>query len=420
MAEQKTPIMDLPAEKKPYKFVIQEHIRGKSSHLDLRLEVNDHLIGFTLDDPGRVGFPLRFRNDAEYSSKHKVLCQFKARQPKEWLTVKGEIAPGKVGATKHLPAKFKLIDSGTYEMGAQKPYMLEVFLDGKIYKGRFIFRKLPRREEWKEKAGKKPFVWFAWKPIDQAPYILSSRAIKLGWTPPKGRSAMPKEWEDKIPAALKWWEKNWTGSEALSALKDIRKQLLKRNVLTLDKLKFTLQRVWWKGQKVVRDVPVEKWWLKFSNGIYFVLDANPQTQKKGINAIKKIFTDVKFWDFETGEIAPGKPGNPNKKISAHVEILEKGTVETIQTTEKFMSFRFSGKKMQGFWIAKSTDGAYIFETSQPAAKPKKLQNTPLSNEQIGIIAKSTFDKKLFPVDIANLAECSKESVIYWQRKMGLR
>ena len=132
------PVMDLPREKKPYRFVLQEHIRGKSSHLDLRLEVNSHLIGFTLDDPGRVGDPLRFKNDAEYSSAHKVLCQIKSRQPKDWLKVEGEIEPGKVGATKELPAKFKILDSGTYEMGAQKPYLLEVFLKGSTYKGRFI------------------------------------------------------------------------------------------------------------------------------------------------------------------------------------------------------------------------------------------------------------------------------------------
>jgi len=292
-AGSKSPVMDLPKEKRSYKFVLQEHIRGKYSHLDIRLEVNEHLIGFTLDDPGRIGTPLTFRNNAEFSSKHKVLCQLKSRQPKEWLTIEGEIDPGKVGATKHLPAKFKILDSGTYEMGTQKLNFLEVFLSGKTYKGRFVFKKLPRKPEY-EKAGKIPFVWFAWKPIDQTPYILSSRSINKSFVPPKGRSAMNSDWEAKVPNELKWWEKNWEGSKALIILKEIRKMLLKRNIL------------------------------------------------------------------------------------------------------------------------------YGDNVAQETKKPKKLQHIPLSNEQIGIITRSSLDKKLFPTDIANLAKCSKESVIYWQRKIGMR
>jgi len=416
--EKESPVMDLPKEKKPYKFVIQEHIRGKSSHLDFRLEVNNHLIGFTMDDPGKVGDPLRFKNNAEYSSKHKVLCQLKTRQPKEWLKTEGIIEPGEVGATKFLPAKFKTLDSGTYEMGTQKPYLLEVYLKGATYKGRFLFRKLPRKAD-QEKAGKQPFVWFAWKTIDQAPYILSQRAIKLEYVPPKGRSAMPKEWEDKVPTELKWWEKNWEGIKANTAINEIRKLLLKRNILTLDLMNFKLQRIWWKGQKVIRDLPVEKWWLKFANGIYYVLDANPQIQKKGINAIKKTSTDAKFWDFEKGDISPGKEGNPNKKIPVHVEILEKGKVDTIETTEKLTSFKFSGAKLKGFWSAKQTDGAFVFETSQTAAKPKTLSSSKLTQTQIGSIFVLSRNE-LLPSDISDKIGCSKESVVYWQKQMGLR
>lgn len=407
--------MDLPKEKKPYRFVIQEHIRGKSSHLDIRFEVNDHLIGFTMDDPGRVGDPLRFRNNAEYSSKHKVLCQAKARQPKEWLKTEGEIGPGEAGATKFLPAKFKILDKGMYEIGVQKPYLLEVFLNGKEYKGRFIFRKLPRREEH-EKAGKKPFVWFAWKPIDQNPYVLSARAIKLMWIPPKGRSSLPKVWEDKIPKELKWWEKNWTDERALAAIKSIRQIFLKRNILTLETLKFTLQRVWWKGQKVIRDVPVEKWMFNYSSGISYILDGNPLTQKSGINAIPK--TGWKM-DFE-GDIPPGKPGNPNKKIPAHVEILDKGKLQSIESTPTFASMKIFGTTLKGFWIMKKSDSAWVFSQSQTAPKPKKLSSIALTELQIGSIYKRTLERKLSLQDLANEIGCSKGAVIYLQRKMGLR
>lgn len=382
--------------------------------------MNSHLIGFTLDDPGKVGDPLRFRNDAEYSSAHKVLAQTKARQPKEWLKTEGVIEPGEVGATKFLPAKFKILDKGMYEMGAQKTNFLETFLNGSLFKGRFIFRKLPRREEH-EKAGKQPFVWFAWKPINQSPYVISQRAISLGWIPPKGRSAMPKEWEDKVPPELKWWEKNWEGQKAAASIKEIRKLFLKRDILTLESAKFVLQRRWWKGQKVIRDMPVENWWLKLSNGMFYELDSNPLVQKKGINSIKKILENIdKEMKFE-GEIPPGKPGNPNKKIPAHVEILDKGSVEIIESTDKFMSFRLAGTKLKGFWIAKKSDGAWIIETSQAAPKPVKLKDIDLTDQQKAMIMfKTKFSSDLSLADIARVVGCSKQSVVYWQNKAGMR
>ncbi len=233
--QEQAPVMDLPEEKKPYPFVLQEHIRGKSAHLDIRFAVNNHLIGFTLDDPGRVGDPLRFSNNAEKSSENKVLAQPKARQPREWLKVNGEIEPGDIGATKDLPARFKILDKGMYEMGAQKTNFLEVYLLGNTYKGRFIFRKLQRPSDT-DKAGKKPFVWFVWKPVKQGPYVLSSRAILQKWVPPKGRSALPREWENKIPSELRWWEKNWEGDKAIATIKSIRQIFLKRNILFKEKL----------------------------------------------------------------------------------------------------------------------------------------------------------------------------------------
>ncbi len=233
--QEQPPVMDLPEEKKPYPFVIQEHVRGKSAHMDIRFVVNNHLIGFTLDDPGRVGDPLRFSNDAEKSSANKVLAQPKSRQPKDWLKVKGEIEPGKIGAAKNLPARFTIVDKGMYEMGAQKTNFLEVWLKGNKYNGRFIFRKLPRPSDT-ERARKKPFVWFVWKPIKQRPYVLSNRGINDEYVPQKGRSALPKVWEDKIPNELKWWEKNWTGDRAIAAIKSIRQIFLKRNILSREKL----------------------------------------------------------------------------------------------------------------------------------------------------------------------------------------
>lgn len=404
---QEPPVLDLPAEKKPYPFVIQEHIRGKSSHLDVRFAVNNHLIGFTLDDPGRVGDPLRFSNDPEKSTKQKVLAQAKARQPKAWLKTTGEIEAGEVGATKHLPAKFKILDKGTYEMGAQKVNFLEVFLNGQKYNGRFVFRKLPRPSDT-EKAGKRPFVWFVWKPIKQTPYVLSRRSINDNFVPPKGRSALPKEWEDKIPSEFRWWEKNWIGSKAIETIIQIRKILLKRNILQLTQLGYTLQKKWWKGQKVIRDMPVVHYTLNFSNGISFDLDGNP-LQERITNAVKKTATE-KEMNF-AGQVPAGAKSNPNKKIPLTVEILDKGKVEQIESTENFISWKFSGSKLKGFWIAKTKNGGWVFQKSQEAPVTKKIENTELTSLQKADIEK-LINGLVSLADIARLVGCSKSSVVY--------
>ncbi len=198
------------------RFVIQEHIRKECSHIDMRFDVGDHLIGFALET---------------YPKKEKVLAQIKSRQPKEMLKISGELSAGDAGATKDLPSKFIIKDKGTYEMGAQKTDFLEVFLKGKT---RFVFKKLQRRSDI-ENANKKPLVWYAWYPTEQTPFILSKESIEEGFVPPKGMSAMSKDWEGKVPNALQWWKKNWTGEKALKSIKEIRSILLKRSILKRDK-----------------------------------------------------------------------------------------------------------------------------------------------------------------------------------------
>lgn len=405
------PVLDTPPKDKAYKFVLQEHIRGKSSHLDIRFEVNSHLIGFTLDDPGRVGDPLRFKNDASYSTAHKVLAQAKSRQPKDWLTVKGIIEPGEVGATKNLPAKFKILDKGKYEMGSQKANFLEVWLHGKEYKGRFVFRKLPKPSDSK-KAGKTPFVWFAWKPELQRPYVLSRRAINGSFVPPKGHSALPLSWQKKIPAKFQWWKKKLTGKKAISMIEKARKYLLKRNILSKDKLSFTLQKKSWKGPKVVRDIPVTHYSLNLSNGISFDLDSNP-IKVSPVNGAKTTVSK-KHMDFE-GKLPADHPDNPNKELPMKVKILDKGKVELIERTERFYSFKFHGSKIKGFWIAKTTNGGYIVKKSKAAAQPKNIKNTKLTSSQLADIKKLINNSHSLS-DIARLVGCSKSSVIYHSQK----
>ena len=344
------------------RFVLQEHSRGQSSHIDLRLEEGDHLIGFTLDDPGRVGNKTRLSNNSEKSSKNKILAHLKNIQPKEFLELKGNL-------TEDETSKLRTLDKGTFKTGVVKDNLLELFLQGNKYNGRFVVSKL--KEDW-----------FFWKPIKQTPSVLSSESIEKGFVPPQGKSALPKEWEDMIPATLRWWEKNWTGTRALITLKEIRKSLLKRKVLKQNLIQFNLGK---NKEQII---------LRIGDTSYFELNENPLIKKENIKAIKKY-------------------GN------VQIETLDSGKIEVIEQNEDGFKLKFMGQKLQGFWTFKRKGNESILEKTKEETNPKKIQNIPLSDEQIGTITRLTLEKK-FPSEIADKALCSKQSVIYWQKKMGMR
>ncbi|MHA1420352.1 MAG: hypothetical protein ACTSPO_15665 [Candidatus Heimdallarchaeaceae archaeon] len=371
-------------QKQDYNFVIQEHQKGKLSHIDVRFEVDDHLIGFTLNDPGRVGTEKKLSNNSEDYSKQKILAQLKSRQPKEWLTLQGYVKPGEVGTTKDIPARFIILDQGKYEIGTKKPHLLEVFLHGREFKDRFLFRKLPRQEEL-EKVGEKQLIWFVWKPKNQSPYVLSDSAIKENWAPPKGVSAMPKEWEDKIPSQLQWWKKGWTGEKALETIKEARKALLNRGILSIKQLDFTLKE------------HSTHWKLNFSDGKSFNIDKNPLTQKKEITVLIE------------------KENQEDKKA----KILDQGKVHFIEQSANFLSLEFKGSKLKGFWTAKLKDEKWLLGTSETNQKPKKLQAIELSDSQIGMIYRLS-NSELSLSQIADEVGCSKSSITQWQKKFGLR
>lgn len=166
---------------KTYRYVAQQHIRGDSIHTDFRIEVNDHLIGWTLDTPGSVSKPKHDKFLKPLSPSRGVdyqnLVQRKLIQPKAWLTVKGKIPVGGIGATRFKPAELKIVSSGTVKFGAQKHDFHEYFLkpdkkwaQGNTVAGRWIFAHIPRPAHY-ERAGEGKMMWAAWKPNSQTPYV---------------------------------------------------------------------------------------------------------------------------------------------------------------------------------------------------------------------------------------------------------
>jgi len=62
------------------------------------------------------------------------------------------------------------------------------------------------------------------------------------------------------------------------------------------------------------------------------------------------------WDnLYTGNKGGTAYGNPNERIPAYIEIKDEGTVEWIEDTAQFSSFKFNGKLLKGYWVARSLD-----------------------------------------------------------------
>lgn len=266
--------MEYPDPKSKRRYVIQHHWRGRSVHKDLRMEFNDHLIGWTiLDNP--AGTPkVETMEEAKralkeldwgfvYSKMNKGLraeekcysdfcdewkydiISYKpgeivvkeieievlsekeelARQPKDWLEAEGVVRPGEVGATAENIGVIHIIDKGHFWEGAQKPYFHEYFFKsdvGTVFPKdkyvRVIFRgvKVPviDPETKKPKKGQYELMWRVMIPSDQVAYALK-RGMKKGWVPPKGVIPVPP---DQRQGELweKWyaWVKDvWAGKK---------------------------------------------------------------------------------------------------------------------------------------------------------------------------------------------------------------
>lgn len=176
---------------KVYRYVAQYHTRGNSTHIDLRFEANDHLVGWTLNTPGvpegsgksqaeyqhtKEDKFLEPRNPSEQKD-YQILAERKLIQPKVWLTVKGRIEAGGIGATKYKPANFEIISTGRVRFGTQKHDFHEYFLDPddkwnqeKTLKGRWLVSYIPRPQHY-QRAGEGKFMWAVFKPNDQRPYV---------------------------------------------------------------------------------------------------------------------------------------------------------------------------------------------------------------------------------------------------------
>ena len=425
------------------RFVYQHHWRGKSVHGDLRFEdvSSKHLNGWTLmiEKEGVITAPIIDLEAAKaaatedyykidytqgYPTEQKIQVVQKGTQPLVWLTTEGKADPGTVGATREFPGIFDIVDKGFYELGADKPFFKEYFVKGKILQGRYVLRKLPSSGNFKD-SGREPFVWYFWKTEEQTPYILSSRAIRKQDFPIgiNSSSWLPLEIEKQIPKEFHWWNKDIDREQATELIKETIKYLRNKNIITLtENTKFILHRHWWKGQKVIRNLPVEHWDLRFSPQYEFTLDKNPLFDSKDINAIYRKGYDIdiaKAFSKDDETIKAGEQGNPNKSIDAHIEALDYGEVSIINHTEQFMSIELHGKHIKGYYTLKQTDpNSNLWVLNKGTLH--KTESMTLSEEQIQqVIDLSDPALGLSRIEIANQVGCSMTAAYSWQKRCGL-
>lgn len=397
---------------KDFQIMVKEKDFGKSVHVDWRFEMNDHLIGATLADAneGVVKEPVLTMEQARTNEKRsdiwkvdwntgepktrrtetgevreKIWCDFKAMQPKGWLTMEGVTPERKIeavpGGTKEFPGVFLIFNKGTFDLGAQKPYFKEFFIHSPKVKGRIVFRQVAGLKETK-----KPLTWLYWKADDQTPYVLSRRAENAGWIP-EGYSALPSDLEKKVPDSLNYWKKGLQTKERFERRSLLRKQYMKQWQQKEMSKGFILVKRHWKGQEVVRKLPVEDYHLRVA-GKQFHLDKNP-IWREDVSASQ--FAGEPEW-FRIGRHKPDTKVNPNKKIPAFIDLVDKGEFEIERKEENLIQINFKGKNLKGMYIFKRTSPGDIWSLIK--------QKAPLMEKDIQFSFKNFSVKPVMSKDLS--------------------
>ena len=375
-------LLEYPPEGKCMKGIVHYHQRGRSVHLDFRVQLTkDFAVGFTLFIPKGTSRDATSLKDAEKlwedEIKSVVMKKLetptinfngkpKAKEPIEWLEFEGEAKPGQIGATKFEHGWFVIIDKFCVEWGAQKSWFHEYFLkDGKLFDGRIVFRLLENKEQWK----KTPEGKFTWM-MNRAkfnPYTIGKRAVNIKWMPPDGISALPEIIRKKIPSVLRYWKEK--GREA----RETRDELVKSKLIpTVDEsASFKLQRQTFEsiGEKPIRrGVSRVEWHLLIKQDdkvrdILLVADPQGPTtaswEKRG----------KARWDLE-GEIKPKTKFNPFPRTRSDVEVVDKGKATVLTDTSDLVKLRLRGKLLDGvFLMEREQKGSALWSWTPTEAAP---------------------------------------------------
>jgi len=272
--------------------------------------------------------------DSKRPIVEKIWATRKQDEPLEWLYVEGVYPPREIepvpGGTRFWPGVFVLVDKGTVEYGTQKSYFKEFFFNGKVLKGRYVFRLVNRNGR---------LQWLFWKTDDEIPYVVSKRAVETGWMPPLGESALPSEWERKVPKELRWWEAD-DRREAKRRRDEFVKLLQERKELAQEPdwksvKRWLLQYQWWRGPIIIRRGPSrQRYYIRFVNkqgAIEVEMESDPR--RSHTPAVVRVVDYDEFWDVgqdEVIEVPPQTKYNPTKATPSYLMTLDSGKAKVLE------------------------------------------------------------------------------------------
>jgi len=427
IARQSDNYMAIPDEDGTYNYGVQAHFQGHMVHWDFGATgvVRDKLIGWILnakkiaaiEDPVlTVSDGRRLLGEDEWKidsitgrwakrpqgSKMvnaAIGAETKPSKPDSWLRFQGVIERGGPGATKNFPGVYINLDYGEIEYGAQKPLSHEYFMRGTVFSGRYLFRllrvqdrekeikrivreigggevvpvsaeELVSREDLGVKENGAETGWVMIKPNDQTPYVLSSRALRLGWMPPEGVSALPKIIRSEIPKDLTYWQKGITLLKRDQRREEVSKWYSKGHPgisRTAEEPfeRFVLTRQWFKGgQQTDEDLQREIWTLYLLGKQVRVFELSNSLIDDSITEATET-QDKNAEDVELkGFISPGTKLNRDSDIPSFIDRTDQGSVTIYLNKPKVIKLRLSGNRIKSFIYMSETDGCWQVEKTR--------------------------------------------------------
>ena len=282
-----------------------------------------------------------------------------------------------MGATRFEAGDFIILDTFEVQFGAQKSYYHEYFCDGKLFKGRLVFRLLENRKEWK-KTDEGLMTWMMFNALKSPlPYVLSTRAVQKQWVPPEGVSAVPRAVRQRIPARYRYWSVKDTSKRR--ALRDelvgqIKKKVLQLESISAGEFKYLVQT--WKGQKVIREGPSRTLYyfvLKRAEN-YFSLALNSSALNAVAAAGLPFAHGELLWTAE-GEVPANSSLNPTKNTPSHIQVLDQGEAIVLgEDIGRFIKLKLKGKKLNGPWVAMQQEGSKMWSFQRSEMPEPKGEN----------------------------------------------
>ena len=228
--------------------------------------------------------------------------------------------------------------------------------------------------------------WFAIKPDDLTPYVLSKDAIEKDWMPPIGVSALPEAVRAQVPKVMRYWEAN-TGVKA-RAQRDSIVFAIGAGQLKIDyaapykekaekalDAKWVLQEQTWRGPVVIRTGPSERlWFIRIESGgkvRTIRLTGNPLDNDQLAAAVEdEAHRGAMALD---GEIAPGHWANPTKATPSRIDVVDGGDAVILSDTGGFLKLSLDGERLKGVFTAAQNEGGQEWLWSRTAAGPEVVK-----------------------------------------------